>query len=163
MAFSNLLAPGPLYILRSIPTAILPLVGLRGFFAIAEKYLRYSVPWRIRLACYTLSLPSYLACTIIWGTLRKNAKAAWLGAAQVPSLRGRLPGNIDEVVKWSKISSGHSYIGEHHFNCFLHRLLLYGPGIAKVDRQKGISMPSVPYGILNSSGVNCITHLSPNT
>ena len=118
MSLSGILPPGPVFVINCLPTFILPLVGFRAVFFALDSFdiLQSRIPWQIQAACYALSVPSFIASRIIWHTFRKAATAAWLGVAEVPQVQGKLPGNLDIILKWDKVHKELGYAREytHH-------------------------------------------------
>ena len=109
---SRISSPGLLFLVKSTPNFVLPLIGFHGAFVITEKYFRRVVPKPIRIICYVLSVPIYFVSRVLWSQIWNKVKAASLGLAEVPAVSGKLPGNLDVVREWEGMGKGTSYVGK---------------------------------------------------
>ena len=110
------LPPGPAFLLSRLPRALAPLLAA---YAIAELGARFTAPvtpWILRSGTgraliLIFALPLSAAVRIWIGELRKRREAEALGAVPPPVESGKLPGNVDILIKSAKMAKT-GYIGE---------------------------------------------------
>ena len=107
-----MLTPGAQYLLHVLPRLFLPPLGLYIVLNASETYAHTSIPY---VPKWSASVLIYLSWTILRSHLRSWARrreAKRLGAAQIPSIKGKLPGNIDAIAKLASLMDT-EYIGKN--------------------------------------------------
>ena len=110
------LPPGPRYLLRQLPSILVPPAVTYLLLQLLSTQLSLRLPSYLLVLAYTLSWPIAFTLLVQWRAWKNRRDAAARGAVIPPEVEHKLPGSVDLLVRMFR-NDKTMYLGEFLPDC----------------------------------------------
>lgn len=104
------LTPGVIFLSRAFTSLLLPCLVTAAVRFILDNHFGILIPKRVVFGANVLAMPIVATIRLTWVQIKKQRRAATLGARLVPKVPGKWPANLDVLVQ--VINVRHGYLSE---------------------------------------------------
>jgi hypothetical protein len=104
------LTPGVIFLSRTFVSLLLPGLVTAAVRFILDNHFYILIPKRVVFGATVLAMPIVTTIRLTWVQIRKQRRAAALGARLVPTVPGKRPGNFDVLAQVMNVR--HGYLSE---------------------------------------------------
>jgi hypothetical protein len=101
------LTPGLIFLSGAFVPLLLPCLVIAGLRFILDDHFGILIPKRVLFGATVLAVPIVTTIRLTWVQIKKQRRAAALGARLVPKVPGKRPGNFDVMVQMINIQHGY--------------------------------------------------------
>jgi len=101
------LTPGVIFLGRAFAFLLLPCLVTAAVRFILDNHFGILIPKRVVFGATVLAMPIVTTIHLTWVQIKKQRRAAALGARLVPKVPGKRPGNFDVLVQVINVQHGY--------------------------------------------------------